>query len=82
MLDGTRRCASPFARSAGTRGVAKRSVRALFLRPLTLRLPVRAEVAHGWRVLRSYLSLAPAMLSDRKRQRRTVSRRSVMHWQP
>nr|MCU0270668.1 glycosyltransferase family 2 protein [Acidimicrobiales bacterium] len=34
-------------------------------RPLTLRLPVRAEVAHRWRVYRGYLRLLPAMLADR-----------------
>lgn len=61
--------------------LGKRTIRDLFLRPLTLRMPVRAEVAHGWRVLRSYLALAPAMLRDRRAQRLLVARRSVMAWE-
>jgi GT2 family glycosyltransferase len=61
--------------------LAKRTVRDLFLRPLTLRLPTRAEPAHGWRVLRSYLRLAPSMVHERRAQRLDVSRRHVMRWQ-
>lgn len=61
--------------------LAKRTGRDLVLRPLTLRMPTRAEAAHGWRVLRSYLRLAPAMLRDRRAQRPRVSRRDVMRWE-
>ena len=40
-------------------------VRHYVLRPLTLRLPVRAEVAHRWQVCRGYLAELPGMLADR-----------------
>jgi GT2 family glycosyltransferase len=59
----------------------KRTVRDLFLRPLTLRLPTRAEAAHGWKVLASYVRLAPAMIRDRRAQRPAVSRQHVMRWE-
>ena len=51
------------------------------IRPLTARLPVRAEVRHQLRVTRSYLSLLPAMLRDRRRARPVVERRAVMAWE-
>jgi hypothetical protein len=50
-------------------------------RPLTLRLPVRAEVAHRWRVYRGYLRLLPAMLADRWAPGGTVRRRDLMAWE-
>jgi GT2 family glycosyltransferase len=61
--------------------LGKRTVRDLFLRPLTLRLPTLAEPRHGWRVLRSYLKLAPAMLRERRAQRHDVARSAVMRWE-
>jgi GT2 family glycosyltransferase len=61
--------------------LAKRTVRDLVLRPLTLRMPTRAEAAHGRRVLRSYLRLAPSMLRDRRAQHPSVSRQHVMRWE-
>ena len=51
------------------------------IRPLTLRLPARAEVAHRWRVCRSYLRLLPGMLGDRWSTTPSVSRRSLMSWE-
>ena len=51
------------------------------LRPLTLRLPVRAEVAHRRRVCAGYLRLLPAMLRDRWASGHTVARRDVMRWE-
>jgi len=56
-------------------------VRHYVIRPLTLRLPVRAEVAHRWRVCRSYLALLPAMLRDRWRTRPVQSRNELMDWE-
>ena len=56
-------------------------VRHYVIRPLTLRLPARAEVAHRWRVCRSYLRLLPGMLGDRWSTTPTVSRRSLMSWE-
>lgn len=55
--------------------------RDLVLRPLTLRLPVRTEVAHQWKVVRSLARLAPGMLRDRWRLRPVVSRRSLLAWE-
>lgn len=57
------------------------NVRHLVLRPLTLRMPARPEARHRRRVLRSYLSLLPAMLRDRWMMDRHVSRRSLMRWE-
>jgi GT2 family glycosyltransferase len=57
------------------------SIRHYILRPLTLRLPARPEVAHRWRVCSSYLRLLPAMLRDRWSSPRTVSREQVMEWE-
>lgn len=56
-------------------------VRHYGIRPLTLRLPVRAEVAHRRAVATGYLRLVPAMLADRWRMPRRVSRRSLMTWE-
>ena len=55
--------------------------RDLLLRPLTLRLPVRAEVAHEWRVLRDVVVALPGMLRDRRRAATLVDRRSLMSWE-
>ncbi|CAN5461256.1 hypothetical protein BH23ACT3_BH23ACT3_21430 [soil metagenome] len=67
-----------------TLGLARRLVlhggRDLLLRPLTLRLPVRAEVAHEWRVLRDVVTALPGMLRDRRRAATVVGRRSLMSW--
>ncbi len=41
------------------------TIRHYVLRPLTLRLPARPEVAHRWKVCVGYLRLLPAMLRDR-----------------
>jgi GT2 family glycosyltransferase len=57
------------------------SVRDIVGRPLTLRMPFRAEAAHRLRVLRGYLGLLPAMLTARWRGGRARSRRSVMAWE-
>ena len=57
------------------------TIRHYVLRPLTLRLPARPEVAHRWRVCRSYLTLLPAMLRDRWAPGRTVPRNDVMRWE-
>jgi len=57
------------------------NVRHLVLRPLTLRMPSRPEARHRRRVLRSYLSLLPAMLRDRWMMDRHVSRGSLMRWE-
>ena len=57
------------------------NVRHLILRPLTLRMPSRPEAAMRRRVLKSYLSLAPAMLRDRWLMDRRRSRRSMMKWE-
>ena len=56
-------------------------VRHYLLRPLTLRLPVRAEIAHRWRVCTGYLEALPGMLEDRWAGGRTVTRRSIMSWE-
>ncbi len=57
------------------------SIRHYVLRPLTLRLPARPEVAHRWAVCTGYLRLLPAMLADRWASGRTVSRDAVMEWE-
>ena len=57
------------------------TIRHYVLRPLTLRLPARPEVAHRWAVCRGYLRLLPAMLVDRWAPGRTVSRDEVMEWE-
>ena len=56
-------------------------VRHYGIRPLTLRLPVRAEVAHRWKVCRGYLQLLPGMVADRWTTKPKVSRRSLMEWE-
>jgi len=56
-------------------------VRHYAIRPLTLRLPVRAEVGHRWRVCRGYLALLPAMLRDRWSVRPVRSRNELMEWE-
>jgi GT2 family glycosyltransferase len=56
-------------------------VRHYGLRPLTLRLPVRAEVAHRWTVCRGYLRLLPTMVADRWRSTRAVPRSRLMEWE-
>jgi GT2 family glycosyltransferase len=57
------------------------TVRHYVLRPLTLRLPARVEVAHRWTVCGSYLRLLPAMLRDRWAPGRTVPRSEIMEWE-
>ena len=57
------------------------TIRHYVLRPLTLRLPARPEVAHRWKVCGSYLRLLPAMLRDRWAPGRTVGRNEVMAWE-
>jgi hypothetical protein len=57
------------------------NVRHLILRPLTLRMPARPEAAMRRRVLKSYISLVPAMLRDRWLMDRRCSRESLMKWE-
>ena len=57
------------------------NVRNLILRPLTLRMPSRPEAAMRRRVLKSYISLVPAMLRDRWLMDRRCSRESIMKWE-
>jgi GT2 family glycosyltransferase len=57
------------------------NVRHLILRPLTLRMPSRPEAAMRRRVLKSYISLVPAMLRDRWLMDRRCSRQSLMKWE-
>ncbi len=57
------------------------TIRHYVLRPLTLRLPARPEVAHRWHVCSGYLKLLPGMLADRWTTRRKVSRDEVMRWE-
>jgi len=57
------------------------NVRHLILRPLTLRMPARPEAAMRRRVLKSYISLVPAMLRDRWLMDRRISRQSLMKWE-
>jgi GT2 family glycosyltransferase len=57
------------------------TVRHYVLRPLTLRLPARPEVAHRWKVCGGYLRLLPAMLRDRWTTPRSVTRQSIMNWE-
>lgn len=65
-------------------GVFRRLVlfglRDLVVRPLTLRMPVRAETAHQWRVMRGVVERLPAMWRDRRRTTR-AARRGPMAWQ-
>ena len=57
------------------------TIRHYVLRPLTLRLPARPEVAHRWQVCSGYLRLLPGMLRDRWARGRTVAREDVMEWE-
>jgi GT2 family glycosyltransferase len=57
------------------------TIRHYGLRPLTLRLPDRPEIAHRWKVCASFLRLLPAMLRDRWGSERTVSREAIMEWE-
>lgn len=61
------------------RRIAAFGLRDLILRPLTLRMPVRAEAAHQWRVMRGVVERLPAMLRDRRAIR--ADRRAPMVWQ-
>jgi GT2 family glycosyltransferase len=65
-------------------GMVKRALvwcgRDLVLRPLTLRMPVRTEAVHQWRLLRGYVRLVPAMLRARWTSGRVVGRASLMSW--
>ncbi|MFZ4810399.1 MAG: glycosyltransferase family 2 protein [Ilumatobacteraceae bacterium] len=55
-------------------------VRHYAIRPLTLRLPVRAEVAHRWKVLRGYLQALPATIAERRAMPVVETRESLMTW--
>jgi len=57
------------------------TIRHYVLRPLTLRLPARSEVAQRWKVCSSYLRLLPAMLRDRWTSERTMPRDELMEWE-
>ena len=57
------------------------TIRHYVLRPLTLRLPARPEVAQRWKVCRGYLRLLPAMLRDRWTSERTMPRDELMEWE-
>ena len=57
------------------------TIRHYVVRPLTLRLPARVEVAHRWKVCGGYLRLLPAMLRDRWAPGRTVPRGAIMEWE-
>ena len=65
-------------------GATKRLVvtflRQVVLRPFVLRLPVRAEAAHQWRVVRSYTAKLPAMLRARRSAHPSVDRGSLLSW--
>jgi GT2 family glycosyltransferase len=65
-------------------GAIKRLVvtflRQVVLRPFVLRLPVRAEAAHQWRVVRSYARKLPAMIRARRSARPSVDRGSLLSW--
>jgi GT2 family glycosyltransferase len=61
--------------------VVVRVARDVLARPLTLRMPVRSEAAHQWRVLRDACRLVPAMLRDRRAARPAVARASLMAWE-
>jgi hypothetical protein len=63
------------------RRAASTVVRHLVLRPLRLRLPVRAEIRFRLRVTRGYLTLLPAMLAARWQSGATVKRRTIDTWQ-
>ncbi|MEX2627081.1 MAG: glycosyltransferase [Ilumatobacteraceae bacterium] len=75
------------ARAVGgaLRRAVTRTVRDIVLRPLTLRMPVRAEAAHRWRVVRGVAERLPAMLRDRRRALgpggRRMDRRAPMAWE-
>lgn len=63
------------------RRMIHRNVKDLFVRPLTLRSPIREEARHRRQVFFSYVSLLPSVLRDRWLLDRRVSRRSIMAWQ-
>jgi hypothetical protein len=55
-------------------------LRQVVLRPFVLRLPVRAEAAHQWRVVRSYARKLPAMIRARRSARPSVDRSALLSW--
>ena len=55
-------------------------LRQVVFRPLVLRLPVRAEAAHQWRVVRSYVGKLPAMMRARRSAHPSVDRGSLLSW--
>ena len=63
------------------RRLAGTVVRNYLLRPLTLRLPRPAEVAHRRRVTFAYLRVLPSMLRSRWTSRPSVTRASLMSWE-
>jgi GT2 family glycosyltransferase len=80
----TKNAPAPLAvRAVGgvVRRFAVRVVRDIVIRPLTLRMPLRGEAVHQWRVLRDGARLVPAMVRDRRRARPAVPRASLMRWE-
>ena len=73
------------AAAGALRRAVTRSVRDLVLRPLTLRMPVRSEAAHRWKVVRGVAERLPGMLRDRRRATGPdggrVDRRALMAWE-
>jgi GT2 family glycosyltransferase len=55
-------------------------VRHFVIRPMTLRMPNRAEFRHRRRVLSGYLRALPGALRQRWRRGRVVGRRELMRW--
>jgi GT2 family glycosyltransferase len=65
---------------AATRRLILAAGRDLVLRPVRLRMPVRAEVAHQGRVLAGVVRRAPAMLRRRWSAGTTVDRAALLSW--
>ncbi|MET0143583.1 MAG: glycosyltransferase, partial [Ilumatobacteraceae bacterium] len=64
----------------GRRAISS-TVRGVVLRPLTMRMPMRADAAHHWRIFAGYLRLVPGMLRDRWRARPAVARSELLRWE-
>ncbi len=63
------------------RRLVSRSVRDLLLRPLTFRMPTRAESVHQWRVLKSVAMLCIPMVRRRRAQQLARTRMSILDWE-
>ena len=63
------------------RRLASTLVRQLVLRPLRLRLPLRAEIGARRRITQGYLRLLPAMLGARWERGASVTRRTIAAWE-